>query len=150
MTRLERFVLSLTVAAAFVLLSAGAAAPRGRDVSLSLPTLQIGAGERVVGFRIQVTSGRIVRLPDVPIGWSVTVENDPSWNTKFEGAVIVATAAVDASFFKDFAVLEKDEKSEDELEVNGEIDVSQDFSAYRKIQVKMKDFRLKQSAARER
>jgi hypothetical protein len=149
MTRSKRLVVWLTLAVAVFLAPAGATSPEKQIVSISLLSLPIDSGEQVVGFHFQVTSGRIAQLPDAPIGWSVSVENDPSWNTKFEGSVIVAAAALDASFFKDFVLLEKNERSEVAFDVRGEVDVSRDFSTYRKIEITMNQITIRRSAAKE-
>jgi hypothetical protein len=147
MTRSARFVFLLAATVTGLLMPGGAAPTDTRVVSVSLPALQIGAEERVVGFHFQVTSGRIAQIADVPIGWNISVDNDPSWNTKIDASIIVAAAAVDASFFNDFAVLEKDGSSETPFEIKGEVIVSGDFSKFRRIQVKMKDFTIKQRTA---
>ena len=124
--------------------SAGAPSRPGRFVSISLPGLEIGAAERVVGFSFNVTSGRIAQLPDMPIGWNISVDNDPSWNTSVAASVHVAAAALDASFFKDFAVIEKEDAADSPFELAGKVVVSTDFSHSRAIQVAMKDFVIRE------
>ncbi len=102
----------------------------------------MATGERIVGFDIDLTSARIAQMPDTPIGWNIAVDNDPSWNTKIEGSTIVAAAALDIDFFRDFVVVEKEGKAPNPFDVKGEIVVSKDFSHVRKIQVGMKDFAM--------
>ena len=147
-------LLVVATATAFLLLVLSAAEePAGAEpsgtqlVSVSLPTLHVAAEERVVGFHFEVTSGRIAQIPDMPIGWNISVDNDPSWNTKIDASVIVAAAALDASFFKNFVVIEKDDSSESPFEIKGEFLVSSDFSNVRKIQVEMRDFTVKVKTA---
>jgi hypothetical protein len=118
----------------------GAASPHRQFVSVSLPALRIAAGERVVGFEFEVTSGRIAQITDIPIGWNISVDNDASWDTKIHASVLVAAAALDGSCFKEFAVIEKEGNTERPFEIKGKIDVSTDFSKVREIQVRMKDF----------
>lgn len=129
MIRRARFTLLLTATLTASLLLASqkaevpeVAAPHNAQfVSVSLPALPIGARERVVGFNFEVTSGRISQLPDMPIGWSISVNNDPSWNTKVDASVLVAAAALDTSFFKDFAVIEKDKGAERHFALKGKV-----------------------------
>jgi hypothetical protein len=123
----------------------GAASPHRQFVSVSLPTLRIGAGERVVGFEFEVTSGRIAQITDIPIGWNISVDNDASWNTKIHASVLVAAAALDGPYFKDFAVIEKKGNTGDPFEIKGKIAVSTDFSKVREIQVGMKDFTVREN-----
>lgn len=111
-------------------------------VSVSLPGLKLDPGERVVDFHFDVQSGRIARLSDIPIGWDVSVDNDPSWNTKIEGSIRVGAAALDASFFRDFALIEKQANPDLPFKIQGEIDVSKDFSNGRKIRLAMSDFSI--------
>jgi hypothetical protein len=143
-------VLPVAVATTFLLLvpgaskkSAGAAPPHRLFVSVSVPGLHIDAVERVVGFDLEVTSGRIAQIADVPIGWNVSVDNDPSWNTKVHASVLVAAAALDGSYFKDFAVVEKEGNAENLFSVTGKVVVSTDFSKVREIPIGMKDFTVR-------
>jgi hypothetical protein len=144
-------VLVAATAATFLVLvsgaaerSAGAAPPHRQFVLVSLPALPIGAGERVVGFDFEVTSGRIAKITDMPIGWNISVGNDASWNTKLHASVLVAAAALDGSYFKDFGVIENEGNAESPFENKGKIVVSTDFSKVREIQVGMKDFAIRE------
>jgi hypothetical protein len=148
MNRRERLALLLVATVTAFLLPAGAEPSHRQLMSVSLPALHIAAEERVVGFDFAVTSGRIAQIPDMPIGWNISVNNDPSWNTKIDASIIVAAAAVDASFFKEFVLIEKDESSENPFEVKGEVIVSTDFSEVRRIRVEMKDFTTKKRTGR--
>lgn len=116
---------------------------RGRLVSVSLPVLHISKGERIVGFHFDVVAGRVAQLSDVPIGWDIEIANDPSWNTTVNGSIRVASAALDASFFRHFALLEKEPDADRPFAITGEIDVSTDFASARKIQVTTKDFSIR-------
>jgi hypothetical protein len=144
-------LLSAVAAATFLVLvsgaaerSAGATQPHGQFVSVSLPALHIGAGERAVGFDFEVTSGRIAKITDMLIGWNVSVENDPSWNTKIHASVLVAAAALDGSYFEGFVVIGKEANAESPFAIKGKIIVSTDFSKVREIQVGMKDFTIQE------
>ncbi len=107
----------------------------GRLVSVSVSVPRLAPGERVVGFDFQVTSGRIAQLPNLPIGWSLSVDNDPSWNTKIDASVIVGAAALDPSFFQNFLVVEREESLGIAFDMKGEIIVSKDFSTTRRVTV---------------
>lgn len=140
MNRLARLALSLIVGVAAFVIPAKSEPPPTQILSVSLPALRLAAGERVVGFQVDVTSGRIAQLSSVPIGWNISVETDPSWNTKLDASVIVAAAALDPSFFKNFIEVEKHESPRGAFGLTGEITVSTDFSSTRIIPVAMKDF----------
>jgi hypothetical protein len=139
--RLRRLFIIAT-AVALTAVTGGSKPPVGAILSVSIPALHIAAGERVVGFDFQVESGRIVQVPDMPIGWNISVDNDPSWNTKINAAIIVAAAAVDALFFKHFLVIEKEAAPNSPFDMKGEVIVSKDFSATRRISVGMSDLTL--------
>jgi hypothetical protein len=128
---------------------AEASVAAGSFVSVSLPALKIEAGERVVGFDFEVTSGRIAQIRDAPIGWNISVSNDPSWNTTIHASVIVAAAALDGSFFKDFVVLEKQASGGSAFELKGKIIVSTDFTRTRTIPVGNKDLKIRSINGRE-
>ena len=125
---------------------ARAATSLGPFVSVSLAALHNGATERVVGFDFEVASGRIALITDIPIGWNISVDNDPSWNTKIHASLQVAAAALDDSFFKEFVVIEKEPNAKGPFEIVGKVAVSTDFSKAREIQVGMEDFTIRDNA----
>jgi hypothetical protein len=123
----------------------GATQPHRQFVLVSLPAIHISAGERVVGFDFEVTSGRFAQITEIPISWNTSVDNDASWNTKIHASVLVAAAALDGPSFKDFAVIEKEGIAESPFEIKGKIVVSADFSKVREIQVGMEDFTVREN-----
>jgi hypothetical protein len=108
--------------------------------AVSVPELNFQPGERVVGFKFHLQAARVVGLNDVPIGWSVSIDNDPSWNTSLEATVKVGAAALDASFFHRFLRVEKAEPPLVPFELTGSIYVTRDFSDTREIKLRRKDF----------
>jgi len=50
---------------------------------------------------------------------------------------------LDGSYFKDFAVIEKESNADTPFEIKGKIVVSTDFSKVREIQVGMSDFTVR-------
>jgi hypothetical protein len=114
-------------------------------LSVSVPSLHISNNQRIIGFEIHVRSGRIALLPNVPIGWNISVDNDPSWNTVIKGSIDVGAAAMDAEFLRDFIVVEveKDAPPDMPLDLQGEVIVTSDFSSERRIKLSMKDFAIK-------
>jgi hypothetical protein len=114
--------------------------------TLSIEALHITPGERVVGFDLMITSGRVAKVLKAPIGWSISVENDPSWNTKISGSILVAAATVNPSFFHDFAAIEKNETLGSVFHVRGDVIVSRDFVKERRIPITMRDVVLTRDA----
>lgn len=129
------------------LLLHGSRTARGRTLSVSIPNLQVSAKERVVGFEVHIASGRIAALPNIPIGWNMSIDNDPSWNAKIEGSLRVAAAAVTPSFFCEFLFIERDQSPEVPFRIWGDIVVTEDFTAERHIPIASKDLVLRESAA---
>lgn len=139
--------LLIAVVATLLLAEPGASAhPQDFDsrfVAVSLPALRLAKGERVVGFHMDVVSGRIAQISDLPIGWDIEIANDPSWNTSVDGSIRVAPASLDASFFRDFVLIEKEAGADRPFAIKGEVDVLADFAKVRKIPVVMKDVSLR-------
>jgi len=120
-----------------------------QTLSVSVPILHVSSGERIVGFEIHVQSGRIAQIPNLPIGWSISVDNDPSWNTEIKGSIAVGAAAVDRTFLRGFIVVEveKDAPSDLPFDLQGEVIVTSDFSTERRIKLSTKDFVTKRLEA---
>jgi hypothetical protein len=113
--------------------------------TLTFPNLRTVPGERVVGFSVNVDSGRIASVPEVPIGWSIAINNDASWNTKLTATVEVGAAALDAGFFRDFVVIEKSSLGGGPFAVRCEVVVTKDFKSERHIQIERNDLALRRT-----
>jgi hypothetical protein len=110
-----------------------------QSMSVSIPSLHPASKERVVGFEFHIKLGRIAQLPNTPIGWSLNIDNDPSWDATIKGSLIVGAAALDSKFFEHFLVVEKDESLGIPFDLTGEVIVSKDFISERRIKVGLKD-----------
>jgi hypothetical protein len=117
-------------------------------VSVSVPDLHLRKAERIIGLELHVHSGRIAQLPNIPIGWTMSVENDPSWNTVLKGSIRVGGAAADPEFLAGFVVIqvEPDAPSDSPFGLQGEIIVTSDFKSERKIKLSIKNFVMKGAA----
>jgi hypothetical protein len=131
-----------------VLCSSASHRARRQTFSVSIPNLPVGTKERIVGFEIHVSSGRTAALPNIPIGWNLSVDNDPSWKTELEASSRVGASALAPGFFRNFLCIEKNESLGLPFGIAGEISVTEDFVKARKIPVAMKDIDLKQTVAR--
>jgi hypothetical protein len=137
-------VLAIMIAAAAI----AAGKPAARRESLSLTSLRIAAGERVVGFELHIRSARIVSMPEVPTGWDVHIQNNPSWNTVIRASSLVGAAAVDAGFFKTFLLVEKNESLGLPFGVSGDVIVTRDFVKERRIRISMHNILLEPAPLR--
>jgi len=138
--------LSCLVGRIFVLgtlaLVTGALHIKAQTMIVSVAALHLQKNERITGFEMRVRSGRIAQLPNVPIGWSISVDNDPSWNTSVGGSIAVGAAALNPDFLRRFIVVEKEKNAPSDMPfaLEGEIFVTSDFSAERTIRLSSKDF----------
>jgi hypothetical protein len=113
--------------------------------SVSVSPAQPGVKERIVGFEIRVRSGRIASVPFVPIGWHISVENEPSWYTKISGSIVVGAAALDLASLKDFLLVEETSLPGLKFELDGALIVSEDFQKERRIPVGSGELKLRKS-----
>jgi hypothetical protein len=138
-------LLSLALAAS---LGIGVGLAHAQTISVSIPALHMTSTERVVGFEIHITSGRVARLSDLPIGWNISVDNDASWNTVVKGSSTVGAAARDASFFRRFMIVEINESLGIPFDVQGEVIVTKDFATERRIKIALKDLAITKLSAK--
>lgn len=139
----SKSLILLLIVLGAALLTAGSAPASAQLFTASIPSLHLADGERVCGFEIKVKSGRIATLPNAPIGWNVSINNDPSWDASIEASIIVGSAAVNPNFFRNFLVIEKNESSGfAPFDLQGEVIVTKDFEHERRIKITTKDFVL--------
>lgn len=120
----------------------GGQPPPGQTVSVSIPNLQTTAKERVIGFELHITSGRIAAVPNVPIGWQISIDNDASWNTVIKASSTVGAAALTGDFFRKFLVVEKNTSLGTPFGVHGEVAVTENFATARRIRIAMADLAM--------
>jgi hypothetical protein len=96
-TRISQFCL-FTLLFSFVV---GCITRRGDDF-LVIPTRGLPPGERIVGFTLTLSNACFASLPSVPVGWSFSLENSPSWQSRLDAQIIVGAAAIekDDEFFR--------------------------------------------------
>jgi hypothetical protein len=78
------------VSAIFIL---AANAPAAEYYKLSLAGIKLEKNDRITGFEITIKPGKIQSIPNVPGGWELLIDNDPSRTSSIKG-----TAAVGAAF----------------------------------------------------
>lgn len=94
---------------------------------------------------MNIASARIASLPDIPIGWHIAVDNDPSWNTSLSASIHVGSAAfeADTTFFQSFITIEKIVPELTKFDIQLEITTTTDFKNERKILLNKKDLILR-------
>jgi len=149
MRNASRFQLSSAVVFTILALLAVSVTAHGQKLSVSIPSLNLANNERIVGFEIHTQSGRIAQLPAAPIGWEISINNDPLWNTTTKGSIVVGAAALATDFFQNFLVVEPEKKASADMlfDLRGDVVVTSDFVSERRIKLSMKDFVLKEIQA---
>jgi len=143
----KRVFPSVVLTAVVLTLLSWSNAAQGQTMSLSIPALHATSKDRVVGFKFHVKSGRIAQLPNVPIGWNVSVDNDASWNSVIKASSTVGAAAVDPSFLRGFLVVEKNEALGIPFDIEGELVLTEDFKTEKRVKVGVKDLAMKNLAS---
>lgn len=110
---------------------------------LTINKLPLEYKERIVGFEIKITAGGIVSMPRIPMGWDLAINNDPTWNTKLVGSVIVGAAALQQNSFTDFVIIDKNEFGDLTFAIKGEVITTKDFVNQRHIVLEKKYISLK-------
>lgn len=59
---------------------------------VSLAGIKLEINERINGFEITIKSGKIQSIPNVPGGWELVIDNDPSWTSSIKGTAVVGAA----------------------------------------------------------
>lgn len=133
------FLLITVVAVLFAVVTEAASSEM---FGISIRSLPVMGKEKVAGFELNIRAGRVVALPSIPMGWYIAIDNDPSWNTRIKGSLIVGAAALAPDFFTDFVIVEKNEYMDLKFEVKVEIVVTEDFQNERRIRLGIKDLVL--------
>ncbi|MBB5063731.1 hypothetical protein [Granulicella mallensis] len=91
----------IVVALMFLFGASGLAVSQGipsqRHGGLVLKDLPIPKGARVIGLEVHLAAGAFDSLAEIPVGWHVVVDNDPSWQANFEAHASAGAEGLDES-----------------------------------------------------
>jgi hypothetical protein len=105
---------------------------------LSFDAVKVPSGERVVGFDIKLKPAYVSSMKSVPLGWHITIDNQPSWNARITGGVTVGAAALDKDALNHLLVVTTD-KEMGAFEVTGEVVTTSDFEHEHHLVLKPSD-----------
>lgn len=66
---------------------------------LYLKPLQVPKGARIIGFELHMVAGVFYSVEEIPTGWKVAVDDDPSWTTSLEASAKPGAVALDEKSF---------------------------------------------------
>ena len=129
---------------ASVMAAAQDTAKKHESLSLCISHVVTTSGEHIVGFEIELTSGMVQSVSNLPKCWYVQVDNDASWNTMIKGNVRVGAAALEPDELRQLRVtVRKDTTRNDTpFAVSGTVAVTTDFEKARDIPLVAADFEL--------
>ena len=118
----------VTVLATFASLASGPLAAQDRQPLLQMVAPDLPAGSRLMGFSFDIVSGRIASLREAPAGWTVSIDNDPSWHARVTAHAVVGAAALDTVELARLFLLQETPsrdriKPYDPISMSGSIDV---------------------------
>ena len=117
---------------------------------VSFPIVSLESGEKIIGFEISVNSASIQAVANVPSGWNVVIDNEPSWISKINGDMILGSYSVSSerlSNFK-FHVIKNDENYI-KFSISGTVIVTNDFYNFRYVSINQKQFSISSGNARD-
>ncbi len=98
---------------------------------------------RITQFKISLTSGRIKFMKDIPPGWSVSINNDPSWVSTIQANILVGAAALRPDKFNNLVCIETIKLSDLEFKLEGKIASTYDFEKEKITKITNRDFIMK-------
>ena len=103
--------------------------------TLSVTNLSLDKGERIVAYRVKITAGGVYSIPHLSQGWTVTINNEGSWDSTIKGGITIGAAAEDLNYFNDFLVIAKMPGVTSTIGVEMEIFTTKDFIQEKRIVV---------------
>ena len=88
--------ITLAIILFIVAIGSSAQSPSLTHATFNFTKLQLEPGERIVQIDIHADSSSFEAVSPLPVGWSITIDNDPSWRTQLIGSCSVGAAAIDS------------------------------------------------------
>ena len=111
-------------------------------VSLCIPHVATAGGERIVGFEIALTGGMVRSVSNLPLGWYLELDNDPSWHTTIKGNIRVGAAALDSKELRKLRITIQKDTTLSKFAVSGKVALTTDSEKTRNIVLAADDFEV--------
>ena len=109
-------------------------APSQRHGGLLLKDFQVPKGARVVGYEIHLVGGAFESITDIPNGWHVAFENDPSWKASFDAHAKPGAAALDEKALRSIWLqITRNEVGDTQFNVWGSLTVASNLGVEKEV-----------------
>ena len=82
-------------------------------------------------------------ISPIPVGWYYELDNDPSWQTRLTGNIIVGAAALSADQFRQLHLrIKKHEFHDLKFAISGTLSLTSDFLSESQVPLEMADFTI--------
>lgn len=144
-SRVPVYVLVTIVIMVGVTLSQGYAAET-QTYAVSSQRLQASSAEVIDSFQIEVTAGAFVGISNLPVGWFLDIDNEPSWLTKVKGQTIVGAASLTPDQLEKLNFqIQKNEFGDLKFNLTAEVSFTSDYEKIRVVHLDMTDFAVTHS-----
>jgi hypothetical protein len=110
--------------------------------TFSIQHLHLQPGERITNIELMATAGAFESITPMPVGWSFTIDNDPSWRTSVEASIHVGAAALSETDLECLQIrMKKGEFGDLKFSLTGKIVVTKDFTHTRRIVLTPSNFK---------
>ncbi len=106
----------------------------------SLPSLRLATEERIVGFEVRTKNALVRAIEPIPLGWHLTIDNDPSWNGSILASAKVGAAALDSSELGGITLWLE---AMGEVGIEADIHITKNFESTRIVRVGTDQFNLR-------
>lgn len=112
--------------------------------AVSFSNVKAASGEVIVSLQVKAIAGAFVGVLNLPVGWYVDINNDPSWQTEIKANTIVGAASLTPEDLRKlkFLVL-KNEFGDLKFSITGDISVTKDYEKEHQLKLNMGDFAVR-------
>jgi len=107
---------------------------------LQFPEFHLEKREKIAQFQIIVNAGIVRSISNLPVGWRVTIDNDPSWTSNVIANVTVGSDSLNEKTAKELKLtVIKNEIGDEKFHFSGIVMITEDFRKMKKIILKEGD-----------
>ena len=113
-----------------------------QEQTFVLRQIHFEKGGRVVGLEVLIDAGSFVAIEPLPMGWFLTIDNDPSQQTSLKGDAGVGTAALEPRDLRNLRIRTRAVVfGGQRFSVSGTLVVTEDFQHERRIPLSLANFK---------
>jgi hypothetical protein len=111
--------------------------------SITIPNAKVEPDWTIVGLDFSINAGSVQAVQNIPLGWTFTVADGATWQTKIKGVCTTQSGSLSADELKKIVfIVRRNEGDNFKFDISGNFTTTRAFDNGKLVPLTIKDFSL--------